>query len=74
MVYMPKNLLIQFTFFPSLFTFPLESPVFIGIPRGEEWSQLFTLSSPLFTFCCPYPLRVKGGEEWVKRQNVSSPM
>ena len=35
-------LLIQFTLFPSLFTFPLESPVFIGISRGEEWAQLFT--------------------------------
>ena len=46
MVHIPKSLLIQFTFCPSLFTFPLESPVFIGIPRGEERAQLFTLSSP----------------------------
>ena len=67
-------LLILFTFFPSLFTFPLESPVFIGISRGEERAQLFTLSSPTLHLLLPIIRRVKGGEEWVKRQNVSSPV
>ncbi len=35
-----------------LFTLHLwpETPVFIGIPRGEEFLDLFTHSSPLFTF------------------------
>ena len=40
--------------YSSLFTFRSESPVFIGIPGGEEYSGtlhlLFTYSSPLFTF------------------------
>ena len=33
-------------FYSSLFTFPSESPVFIGIPRGEEFAATL---HPLFT-------------------------
>ena len=33
-------------FYSSLFTFPSEAPVFIGIPRGEEFAATL---HPLFT-------------------------
>ena len=63
--------------YSSLFTKSPESPVFIGIPRGEEYSGtlhlLFTLQ--FWLICNPsiclshlFPcLKVKSGEEWVKR-------
>ena len=43
-------ILEKLVIFSSLFTFPLESPVFIGFLGGEECFWLFTHSSPLFTF------------------------
>nr|WP_296086567.1 hypothetical protein [uncultured Prevotella sp.] len=48
--------------------------MFIGFLRGEECLPLFTLSSPLFTFGWSRLSWVKGGEERVKSQNVSSSM
>ena len=41
-----EKFLVEFLFFPSLFTFRLKTPLNKGDSEGEECSWLFTLSSP----------------------------